>query len=180
MRANGKCRQEGTSNHKQKGNAQGKARPIASKWDLLEGSAFNYEQKGIARKKRRPIASKREMLERGWDQLRAKEKCSQDGAFNYEQKRNARKTARSITSKKEMLKGRRVQLRANGKCSKEGPPNCEQKEFARRRTRPIAILNIGGCGYAPIGDSIRIVARAASIARRGSSSVGSASRGDLP
>ena len=93
------------------------------------------------------------MLERGWDQLRAKEKCSQDGAFNYEQKRNARKTARSITSKKEMLKGRRVQLRANGECSKEGPPNCEQKEFARRRTRPIAILNIGGCGYAPIGGS---------------------------
>src|SRR6266566_343348 len=152
LRANGKCRQECASNYEQKGNAQGKARPIASK---------------------------RELLERRRDQSRAKGKCWKEGATNYEQKRNARKRARSITSKKKMLKGRRVQLRANGKCSKEDPPNCEQKEFARRRTRPIAILNIGGCGYAPIGGSIRIIARAASIAWRGSSSVGSASRGDL-
>src|SRR5439155_1089286 len=116
----------------------------------------------------------------GCHELQARGKCSKEDASNCEQMGNAGKRARSITSKKEILKGRRVQLRANGECSKEGPPNCEQKEFARRRMRPIAILNIGGCGYAPIGGSIRIIARAASIAWRGSSSVGSASRGDLP
>src|SRR5437762_975640 len=115
----------------------------------------------------------------GCHELQARGKCSKEDASNCEQMGNAGKKARPITSKKEMLKGGRVQLRANGECSKEGPPNCEQKEFARRRMRPIAILNIGGCGYAPIGGSIRIIARAASIAWRGSSSVGSASRGDL-
>src|SRR5439155_2008587 len=101
-------------------------------------------------------------------------------AMNCKQEGNAQRRTHPIASKWEMPARRRVRLRAKRKCSKEGPPNCEQKEFARRRTRPIAILNIGGCGYAPIGGSIRIIARAASIAWRGSSSVGSASRGDLP
>src|SRR5207249_6765683 len=104
----------------------------------------------------------------GCHELQARGKCSKEDASNCEQMGNAGKKPRTITGKKEMLKGSRVQLRANGKCSKEGPPNCEQKEFARRRTRPIAILNTGGCGYAPIGGSIRIIARAASIAWRGS------------
>src|SRR5439155_18999265 len=90
----------------------------------MQLDAMNCKQEGNAQRRTHPIASKWEMPARSRVQSRAK---------------------------KEMLKGSRVQLRANGKCSKEGPPNCEQKEFARRRTRPIAILNIGGCGYAPIG-----------------------------
>ena len=58
-----------------------------------------------------------------------------------------------IASKWEMPARSRVQSRAKKKCSKEGPPNYEQKRIARRKMRPIAILNIGGCGYAPIGGS---------------------------
>src|SRR6266581_2564921 len=130
--------------------------------------AMNCKQEGNAQRRTHPIASKWEMPARMRVQLRAKRKCSREGTSNCEQMGLARRKARLITSKNELLEGRCAQLRANGKCSKEGPPNCEQKEFARRRTRPIAILNIGGCGYASIGGSIRIIARAASIAWRGS------------
>src|SRR5947208_16024746 len=98
-------------------------------------------------------------------------------AMNCKQEGNAQRRTHPIASKWEMPARSRVQSRAKKKCSKEGPPNYEQKRIARRKMRPIAI---GGCGYAPIGGSIRIIARAASIAWRGSSSVGSASRGDLP
>src|SRR3989442_764228 len=101
-------------------------------------------------------------------------------AMNCKQEGNAQRRTHPIASKWEMPARSRVQSRAKKKCSKEGTFNCEQKGIVRRKMRPIAILNIGGCGYAPIGGSIRIIARAASIAWRGSSSVGSASRGDLP